>query len=89
MRRYGDFSPTATAQLAEPIPFSVFGVQFASPWTTERFQVFWDNANHLYAISISAGKLYVFTATPTSVSQAPGSPHSIADLQSLIVLPKT
>ncbi|MGH9499510.1 MAG: hypothetical protein ACRD3L_10245 [Terriglobales bacterium] len=52
-------------------------------------QFFWDNANHLYAISRSAGKLYVFTITPTSVSQAPGSPHAISNPQNIIVLPKT
>lgn len=51
-------------------------------------QMFWDNANHLYAINRSAGKLYVFTVTPTSVSQAPGSPYSIAHPQDFIVLPK-
>ena len=33
-------------------------------------QCFWDNANHLYAISDSAGKLFVFTITTTSASQA-------------------
>ena len=52
-------------------------------------QMFWDNANHLYAISNSAGKLYVFTVTSTGVTQAPGSPHSITNAQSVIVLPKT
>lgn len=52
-------------------------------------QLFWDNANHLYAISRAAGKLYVFTVTPTSVSQAPGSPHTITKPQNIIVLPKT
>jgi hypothetical protein len=52
-------------------------------------QMFWDNANHLYAISRSAGKLYVFTVTPTSVSQAPGSPYAITNPQNIIVLPKT
>ncbi|HKU25073.1 MAG TPA: hypothetical protein VJQ54_06345 [Candidatus Sulfotelmatobacter sp.] len=52
-------------------------------------QVFWDNSNHLYAISRSAGKLYLFTVTPTSVTQAPGSPHSISKPQNLIVLPST
>ncbi len=31
-------------------------------------QVFWDNDNHLYALSASANKLFVFTVTPTSVS---------------------
>ena len=52
-------------------------------------QMFWDNANHLYALSRTAGKLYVFTVTSTSVTQAPGSPHSIFKPQSIIVLPKT
>lgn len=51
-------------------------------------QMFWDNANHLYALSRKAGKLYVFTVTATSVTQAPGSPHTIANPDSIIVLPK-
>jgi WD40 repeat protein len=51
-------------------------------------QFFWDNANHLYAISQSAGKLYVFTITPTSATQAAGSPYSIAHPQNIIVQPK-
>jgi hypothetical protein len=51
-------------------------------------QVFWDNSNHLYAISNTAGKLWVFTVTGTSVTQAPGSPHSIASPGNMIVLPK-
>ena len=50
-------------------------------------QMFWDNANHLYAIS--ADKLYVFTITPTSLRQAPGSPYAIESPSALIVLPKT
>ncbi len=56
---------------------------------TEIDQVFWDNDNHLYAISRTTGKLFVFTVTPTRVAQAPGSPHSIAGLEYFIVLPKT
>ncbi len=51
-------------------------------------QMFWDNDNHLYAISRSASQVFVFTITPTSVSQAPGSPYSIANPQSITVLPK-
>jgi hypothetical protein len=51
-------------------------------------QVFWDNSNHLYAIGTIAGKLWVFTVTSTSVSQAPGSPHRITVPHGLIVLPK-
>jgi len=49
-------------------------------------QLFWDNDNHLYATSQSAGKLFVFTITPTSVSQAPGSPHRITKPQNIVVL---
>ena len=52
-------------------------------------QVYWDNSNHLYAISSTSGKLFVFTVTPTSVTQAPGSPHNLPGAGSLIVLPKT
>jgi hypothetical protein len=52
-------------------------------------QFFWDNANHLYAISFSPGRLFVFTVTPTSVSQAPGSPYTIALPNAVIVQPKT
>lgn len=51
-------------------------------------QVFWDNTNHIYAISQKAGKLFVYTVSSTGVTQAPGSPHAIASPQNLIVLPK-
>jgi hypothetical protein len=46
----------------------------------------WDNANHLYALSSS--KLYVFTVTPTSISQVAGSPYAIASPNGLFVVPK-
>ena len=52
-------------------------------------QVYWDNLDHLYAISAQSGKLYVFTVTSKGATQAPGSPHRISRPQSLIVLPKT
>jgi hypothetical protein len=52
-------------------------------------QMFWDNANHLYAISYTTGKLYVFTVLWKGVTQAPGSPYSIPTTGYLIVLPKT
>ncbi len=51
-------------------------------------QLFWDNDNHLYALSASANKLFVFTVTPTSVSQAPGSPYTISNPVALAVLPE-
>jgi hypothetical protein len=50
-------------------------------------QFFWDNENHLYAISRTAGKLFVFTITPTSYSEAPGSPYTIEKPQNIIVQP--
>ena len=52
-------------------------------------QMFWDNKNHLYAISTFTNKLYVFTVTPTSVTEAPGSPYTISSPLSIIVQPKT
>jgi hypothetical protein len=51
-------------------------------------QLFWDNVNHLYAISAKSGKLFVFTVTSKGATQAPGSPHAIAGPVNLIVLPK-
>lgn len=50
-------------------------------------QLSWDNSNHLYAISQSAGKLYVFTITPTSAAQVAGSPYSIHGPVNLAVQP--
>jgi hypothetical protein len=51
-------------------------------------QVFWDNANHLYAVSTTGNELFVFTVTPTSFSQAPGSPYTITNPAALAVLPE-
>lgn len=50
-------------------------------------QMFWDNQDHLYALSQPAGKLFVFTVTPSGVKQAPGSPHAISAPQNVIVQP--
>jgi hypothetical protein len=55
--------------------------------STEVDQIFWDNDNHLYGISFSANKLWVFTVTPTGYSEAPGSPYSVDSPQGLRVLP--
>jgi len=52
-------------------------------------QMFWDNANHLYAISRSTNKLFVFTITPYSAKQAPGSPYTITTPMNIAVLPKS
>jgi hypothetical protein len=39
--------------------------------------IHWDNSNHVFAMSASTGKLYVWTATPTSIAPVPGSPFTI------------
>ncbi len=51
-------------------------------------QANWDNQNHLYAVSQNSGRLYVFTVTPTSVTQASGSPYAISKAQQLAVRPR-
>lgn len=43
----------------------------------------WDSANHLYVVTSS--RLYVFTVTPTSHAQAPGSPYSISYGNNILV----
>jgi len=50
-------------------------------------QMFWDNNNHLYAISNTAGELLVFTITPTTHQKAQGSPYAIPGAQDMIVQP--
>jgi hypothetical protein len=51
-------------------------------------QIHWDAANHLYALSDSTNKLYVYTITPTSITQAPGSPYAISGPNALAVVPR-
>jgi 6-phosphogluconolactonase (cycloisomerase 2 family) len=59
---------------------------FTGLLTTEPInQMFWDKNNHLYAISQTAGKIYVFTITPGDAHKVPGSPYSINSPESLIV----
>jgi hypothetical protein len=43
----------------------------------------WDNNSHLYALTGSA--LLVYTVTPTSIEQTPGSPISIPEAGSVVV----
>ena len=50
-------------------------------------EMFWDNDNHLYAISNTAGELLVFTITPTTHTKAQGSPYAIPGAQDIIVQP--
>ncbi len=50
-------------------------------------QILWDNNNHMYALGSDAkgGKLWVYTVTPTSVVEAPGSPYSITNAGGMVV----
>jgi hypothetical protein len=52
-------------------------------------QVLWDNDNHIYALGSDSngGELWVYTVTPTSVTEAPGSPYPIANAGGLFVQP--
>ena len=50
-------------------------------------QMFWDNNNHLYAISNTAGELLVFTITSTTHLKAQGLPYAIPGAQDIIVQP--
>jgi hypothetical protein len=44
--------------------------------------IHWDNANHLYALSNSSGKLYIYTVTPTAITSVPGSPFKVPYISS-------
>jgi outer membrane protein assembly factor BamB len=50
-------------------------------------QMFWDNNEHLYAISQSTGTLWVFNVSSTAFAPAPGSPYSISGAQNIVVQP--
>ncbi|MGH9590472.1 MAG: hypothetical protein ACRD25_08750 [Terracidiphilus sp.] len=49
--------------------------------------MFWDNNNHLYAISRKANTLHVFTITNTEYHEAAGSPYTITSPNDIIVQP--
>src|ERR1035441_1662354 len=92
----------------QPLPgLQIFHFNGASPITpfskvltsADFYQssLYWDNNNHLYALgSLKGGvfQLFVYTITPTSISEAPGSPYTIPDVEqnylqnSLVVVPK-
>lgn len=52
----------------------------------------WDKHNHLYALggqtafNSNGTKLYVYTVTPASIKQAPGSPYTIPEAGHVVVL---
>jgi hypothetical protein len=50
-------------------------------------QIAWDRSNHLYAISHSAGQLFVFTVTSAGATQAPGSPYTVTAPVNIAIWP--
>ncbi len=50
-------------------------------------QIAWDKSNHLYAISHSAGQLFVFIVTSSGASQAPGSPYNVTAPVNIAIWP--
>ncbi len=51
-------------------------------------EIHWDNSNHLYALSNSTKKLYVYTVTSSGITAVPGSPFTIASTpNALVVVP--
>lgn len=73
----------------------VFRFNGANPITTDSGtltadpidEIHWDNSNHLYALSYSTGKLYVYTVTSGGITAAPGSPYSLPTPNALVVVP--
>jgi 6-phosphogluconolactonase (cycloisomerase 2 family) len=49
---------------------------------------YWDNNNHLYAISNADGTIEAFTVTPTGATEVAGSPWYLPHPVSMIVQPK-
>jgi len=59
---------------------------------TQIDQVAWDKNNNLYALSYESNQLYVYTVTPTGITEAPGSPYTVSKPNGwtgIIVVPKS
>jgi hypothetical protein len=88
-------SPSGKLLAIADVGFQVFHFNGADPitkftgdlHTSERFLQFgWDNDNHLYALSTN--NLHVYEATSTEIKEVSGSPYSIPEASSVIVLSK-
>jgi hypothetical protein len=56
-------------------PITTFGKVLLPDIDIDQLQ--WDKNNHLYALSYESSELYVYTVTPTSIKEAPGSPYHL------------
>jgi hypothetical protein len=86
-------SPTGKLLVVGGAGFQVFHFNGSNPVTSftrllqanDQFLEFgWDSHNRLYALSV--GTLRVYTVTPTSITEASGSPYSIPEASSVVVL---
>jgi hypothetical protein len=53
---------------------------------TPVYEFRWDNYNHLVAFEEDSNRLHVLNVTPTSVTEAPGSPHTMPVSQSRLTI---
>ncbi len=92
-----EMSPTGTfLAVAENSGFQVFNFNGADPVTQLTGlltsdpidEVRWDSAGHLYAMSDSAAKVYVFTVSSGGATPSLGSPYAIAGPVDFVVLSK-
>jgi hypothetical protein len=51
-------------------------------------QMFWDNDDHLYAISQFSNTLHVYTVTPTAFNEVSGSPYAVSSPGGIAVQPR-
>ena len=51
-------------------------------------QLWWDSADHLYAVGLTDNKLFVFKVTSSGATAAAGSPHTIAGAAAVMVMSK-
>ena len=86
-------SPSGKLLVVGQSGFQVFHFDGADPITkytgvlhsSETFLQFgWDKANHLFALSNNA--LHIYSATSTSIKEESGSPISIPEASSVVVL---
>jgi len=87
-------SPTGKLLAVGGVGFHVFHFNGSDPitrFTVGRLNNYlfpefgWDNNNHLYALTTD-GALFVYTVTPTSITEVPGSPYTIPDQASSIIV---
>jgi hypothetical protein len=71
--------------------FHFNGTDAVTPYTgvlvnTPVYEFRWDNYNHLVAFEEDTNRLHIFNVTPTSVTEAPGSPYSLPVSQARLTI---